>query len=204
MGLDEITVLEVDRYRLALVQHSRLGTTSINMTLTTLAAILETAVEYELIDRNPAKGPRRRLPAVKPKRVWLDRADHISALLDAAGELDRTAKTHPGRRRALIATLVFAGLRLGEALALRWSDIDLHRNTLQVIDSKTDAGVRNVNLLPSSPTNCAPTIAASASRLTGSSSRRERTGRLAPRTCANESCNPPSRVPIRTSESTAS
>ncbi len=148
MRLDEITVLEVDRYRLALVQYSRFGTTSINMTLTTLAAILETAVEYELIDRNPAKGRRRRLPAVKPKRVWLDRADHISALVDAAGEVDRTAKTHAGQRRALLATLVFAGLRLGEALALRWSDIDLHRNTLQVTDSKTDAGVRTVNLLP--------------------------------------------------------
>jgi integrase len=148
MRLDEITVLEVDRYRLARVQHSRLGTTSINMTLTTLAAILETAVEYELIDRNPAKGRRRRLPAVKPKRVWLDRADHISALLDAAGELDRTAKAHRGQHRALLATLMFAGLRLGEALALQWSDIDLHRNTLQVTGSKTDAGVRTVNLLP--------------------------------------------------------
>jgi integrase len=148
MRLDEITVLEVDRYRLALVQHSRLGTTSINMTLTTLAAILETAVEYELIDRNPGKGRRRRLPAVKPKRVWLDRADHISALLDAAGELDHAAKTHAGQRRALLATLVFAGLRLGEALELRWSDIDLHRDTLQVTGSKTDAGVRTVNLLP--------------------------------------------------------
>ena len=148
MRLDQITPLEVDRYRLALVKQGKLGTTSINMMLTALAAILETAVEYELIDRNQAKGRRRRLPAVTPRRVWLDRADHISALLDAAGEIDLAARAHPGQRRALIATLVFAGLRLGEALALCWSDLDLDRNTLRVTDSKTDAGVRTINLLP--------------------------------------------------------
>jgi hypothetical protein len=74
------------------VQDSGLGATSINMTLTTLAAVLELAVEYQLIDRNPAKGRRRRLPAVKPRRIWLDRADRIGALLDATGEIDREAR----------------------------------------------------------------------------------------------------------------
>jgi integrase len=148
MRLDEINVIDVDRYRLALVQRGKLSPTSINMMLTTLAAILETAVEYELIDRNPAKGRRRRLPAVTPRRVWLDRAEHITALLDAAGEIDQTARAHPGQRRALLSTLAFAGLRLGEAQALRWSDIDLYRERLRVTESKTEAGVRMVNLLP--------------------------------------------------------
>ena len=146
--IDEISVVDVDRYRLAKVQDSGLGATSINMTLTTLAAILELAVEYELIDRNPAKGRRRRLPAVKPRRIWLDRADHIGALLDAAGEIDREARGGVGRRRALLATLVFAGLRLGEVLALRWGDVDLARGTIRVGQAKTDAGVRVVNVLP--------------------------------------------------------
>jgi hypothetical protein len=53
--LDQITVENVDRYRLGKVREGKLGVTSINKTLTTLAAILEAAVEYELIDRNPAK-----------------------------------------------------------------------------------------------------------------------------------------------------
>jgi integrase len=146
--LDHITVEDVDRYRLAKVREGNLGATSINKTLTTLAAILETAVEYELIDRNPARGRRRRLPAVTPRRSWLDRADHIAALLGGAGKLDAAARVHRGQRRALLATLTFAGLRLGEAQALRWRDVDLARGTITVRDAKTDAGVRVVNVLP--------------------------------------------------------
>lgn len=146
--LDQITVEDVDRYRLAKVRAGRLGVTSINKTLTTLAAILEAAVEYELIDRNPARGRRRRLAAAAPRRTWLDRADHIAALLDAAGDLDAQARVCRGQRRALLATLTFAGLRIGEALALRWRDVDLARGTITVRKAKTDAGVRVVNLLP--------------------------------------------------------
>jgi integrase len=146
--LDQITVEDVDRYRLAKVREGKLGATSINKTLTTLAAILETAVEYELIDRNPARGRRRRLPAVAPRRSWLDRADHIAALLEGAGKLDDNARVCRGQRRALLATLTFAGLRLGEAQALRWRDVDLARGTITVRAAKTDAGIRVVNILP--------------------------------------------------------
>ncbi len=146
--LDQVTVEDVDRYRLGKVREGKLGVTSINKTLTTLAAILEAAVEYELIARNPARGRRRRLPAVTPRRSWLDRADHIAALLDGAGKLDRAARVSHGQRRALLATLTFAGLRLGEALSLRWHDVDLTRGTITVRAAKTDAGVRTVNLLP--------------------------------------------------------
>ena len=146
--LDQITVEDVDRYRLGKVREGKLGVTSINKTLTTLGAIFETAVEYELIDRNPARGRRRRLPAVAPRRSWLDRADHITALLDGAGKLDATAKVCRGQRRALLATLTFAGLRIGEALCLRWRDVDLARGTITVRAAKTDAGVRVVNILP--------------------------------------------------------
>ncbi len=146
--LDQITVEDVDRYRLGKVREGKLGVTSINKTLTTLAAILEAALEYELIDRNPARGRRRRLPAVTPRRSWLDRADHIAALLDAAELLDAEARSLRGQRRALLATLTFAGLRIGEALSLRWRDVDLSRGTITVRAAKTDAGVRTVNILP--------------------------------------------------------
>lgn len=146
--ISSITIADVDRYRLAKVQEGTLNATSINKLITTLAAILDTAVEYELIDRNPAKGRRRRLPAVKPRRSWLDRSDQITALLDAVYEIDRETKLRVGQRRALIATFVFAGLRLGEALALNWEDVDLRAGTIRVRNAKTDAGVRIVNLLP--------------------------------------------------------
>ena len=146
--LDQISIRDVDDYRIEKVREERLSPSSINKTIATLSAILEVAVEYELIARNPARGRRRRLRISAPKRAWLDRADHIVALLDGASELDRRARSGPGQRRALLATLVFAGLRVGEALSLRSDALDLTRGTLVVRSAKTDAGLRVINLLP--------------------------------------------------------
>ncbi|MGH3427056.1 MAG: tyrosine-type recombinase/integrase, partial [Mycobacteriales bacterium] len=144
--LAEITIAEVDRYRQEKVREEKVSAISINKTITRLAQILEVAVERELIDRNPARGKRRRLKERRPERTWLDRAEQIVALLDAGGELDREARVdrRATPRRAFLATLTLAGLRISEALALRWRDVDLPAGRLRVADSKTDAGVRQV------------------------------------------------------------
>ena len=63
--------------------------------------------------------------------------DELQALLAAAGN-----------NRALLATMALAGLRVSEACALRWRDVDLARGKLAVVDSKTDAGVRSVDVTP--------------------------------------------------------
>ena len=47
-----------------------------------------------------------------------------------------------------MATLLFAGLRIGEALDLDWDSVDLAEGRLRVRKSKTDAGLREVHLLP--------------------------------------------------------
>ncbi len=128
----------------------QLGARGLNMTLVLLAAILERAVERwpEQIPRNPAKGKGRRVHERAPQRSFLDSAAQITALLDAAGELDHNAQEQ-GRhieRRASLATLVFAGLRIGELCALRWRDVNLASGWLNVTDSKTDAGVRKIKI----------------------------------------------------------
>jgi integrase len=128
------------------------GATMINKTLTRLGQILEDAVDYELIARNPAKGKKRRLKAPKNTRTHLDSVDHIAALLAGAAALDERARADRQHipRRAIVATLVFGGLRIDELCGLRWRDVDLHRvpGRLRVGESKTDAGVRHVDMLP--------------------------------------------------------
>jgi integrase len=148
--LSQITIAEVDRYRAAKVREGVLSATSINKTITRLAQILELAVEYDMLARNPAKGKRRRVKASKPAPVWLDRAEQVSALLAAAGELDREAREDRQHvaRRAILATLVFVGLRIGELCELRWRDVDLSGGRITVRASKTDAGVRQIDMLP--------------------------------------------------------
>jgi integrase len=130
-----------------------LGPRAINMTLILLSAILDAAEERGLTKRNPASGKRRRVKESRPKRTQLDTATAIEALLSAAGELDREAKDHPQiekqlvPRRAIVATLLLAGPRIGELVEVRWDDVDLANGRIQ-FDSKTPAGCRWVRLLP--------------------------------------------------------
>jgi integrase len=78
--------------------------------------------------------------------VWA--AAQIAALLDAAEELDREARKDRQHvhRCATLATLTFAGLRIGELCALRWPHVDLAAGWLSVIDAKTPAGLRRVTI----------------------------------------------------------
>ena len=148
--LSQITIAEVDRYRAAkLAEDKPLSASSINKTITRLAQILEVAVEYGYIERNPARGKRRRVKASKAAPIWLDQASQIESLLDAAGRLDRAAREdRQVPRRAILATLVYAGLRIGELLDLCWRDVDFAAGRITVRASKTDAGRRQVDLLP--------------------------------------------------------
>lgn len=150
----EITVAQVDRYKSTKVQERDeiaalrekdptmrerpLSNRSINATITVLGQVLDSAIEHGHVTiANPARGKRRRLKADRPRRTWLE-LDELRALLDAAGE-----------HRALLATMALAGLRVGEATGLRWSNVDLANGRLHVEDAKTDAGRRTIDLSPS-------------------------------------------------------
>jgi integrase len=70
-----------------------LSNTSINAMIKLLGQILQLAVDYELIARNPVRvgePGQRFLPRVKPVRSFLE-VDEFQALIEAAGYLD----THP-------------------------------------------------------------------------------------------------------------
>lgn len=149
MPLDAIQPQNVREYVAGkLKPRGPLAPRSVNMTVTLLAAILEQAREDELIDGNPAKGKGRRVKERKARGSYLDTAEQIASLLTAAGELD--AKAPAGRkhvrRRAMLATLAFAGLRISELLTLRWRDVDLAGGWLHVHGTKTDSADRRVKI----------------------------------------------------------
>jgi hypothetical protein len=86
--LSEITIGEVDRYRVAKVTESvdlqarrergepcprPLSSRSINATIAVLGQVMDSAIEDGWISTaNPARGKRRRLKAEKPRRTWLE------------------------------------------------------------------------------------------------------------------------------------
>jgi integrase len=125
-----------------------LSSSSINKTIDVLQWLLSAAEEYGWIDANPARGRRRRLRENHRPPVYLGSVAHIKALLEAAGQLDAEPQSRIGDRLPLIATLIFAGLRVHELSALRWRDVDLATGCLRVGVSKTQAGLREIRLQP--------------------------------------------------------
>jgi integrase len=142
-----------------------LSARSINMHIDLLAQILAVAVDHGHLESNPAIGKRRRLKAAKPRPVHLDSAEQIALLLEAAGQLDRGeavigVSDRHGRtwtqrpavqttgRRAAIAALTLGGGRASATGAMVWRDVDLANGRFEVGRDKTDAGMREVDMLP--------------------------------------------------------
>ena len=164
--LTEIDAREIDRFQLQQIrQRERIeskhaigqragerpvSNATINRLVGLLAQILDDAVDYGFLTTNPARAKRRRLRARRPARTYLESAEQIVALLDAASDLDERAgpgQRHIGRR-AIVSVLVFSGLRIGELLELRWRDVDLAHGWIHVGQAKTDAGIRQVRIRP--------------------------------------------------------
>jgi integrase len=127
-----------------------LSNTSINMLITLLGQILQQAVDYELIDRNPVRvgGPAARfLKRARPDRTFLE-VDEFLTVLNAAGELEAEAPANRKGlgRRAMVATLGLAGFRIGEMMDLKVAQVDLQRCRFKLADAKTEAGVREVEI----------------------------------------------------------
>jgi len=73
-----------------------------------------------MLDRSPYRGII--VPKGEREEFDLLDADEVLRLLDAAKEPEKT----------LFATLAYSGLRLGEALGLKWRDIDFENQCISI------------------------------------------------------------------------
>jgi integrase len=117
--LDAITNEAVQQLKFALQAKSAKTT---NNVLTVLAVLLKKAVEWSVIDRIPCT--IRLLKVPKPSMAFHD-FDDYEKLVQAAARIDMSTYV-------LVLLGGDAGLRLGEMMALEWSDVDLHRRQLTV------------------------------------------------------------------------
>jgi integrase len=92
-----------------------LDASTIRNAIAPLRVIFRRAVARGVVAVNPTSGLE--LPAPEGKRDRIADADEASRLLAALPEADR----------AVWATALYAGLRRGELLALRWEHVDLAR-----------------------------------------------------------------------------
>jgi integrase len=94
---------------------------------TTLAKVLDVAVESGYFDRNPAHGIKTGEREAKQEKRFLTPAQ-IRALLPALSEPCRT----------VVLAAVLTGMRIGEILALRWKRLDYVRGTIEVAETFSD------------------------------------------------------------------
>ena len=88
-----------------------------------MVACLNDACRTGKLARNPATGVRR-LPPAHVERDYL-RMEEIPLYLDSC------AATY----RPLAEILIATGMRIGEATALTWNDIDFHNSAIRVLRS---------------------------------------------------------------------
>jgi integrase len=124
MPLAAIEPRDIKRYAQTLAERG-LSPSSVRNYLAPVRVLLATAYEDGLIQRNPAAGlrisQRTNTSDAEPKPKALTEAE-LRAFLDAL----------PGEWRLFFEFLAQTGLRIGEAIALTWNDLDPEQRRLHV------------------------------------------------------------------------
>jgi len=119
--IDRITRTDAARWR-ADMDGSHLSEASVCQHVRNAKTICGHAVRLGIIQANPMD-VLSGTPAARDNDWFYVTADDMADILDAC---------HTPGQRAFVALLRWAGLRRGEALALRWQDIDWHRHNITV------------------------------------------------------------------------
>jgi integrase len=121
------------------LRNKGLSDSTVRQVYTILRAGLDGALRDGLIARNPAMVVKR--PGVAHKETRHLDAGEVAAVLKAA---------EGSRYYAALALIASTGMRRGEALALRWEDVDLDAGVLRVCSTVTRIGKRLVITEPKS------------------------------------------------------
>jgi integrase len=141
------------------LQDRGLAATSIRRYLTPLSDVFKLAVRRGLVSANPMSllSDDEKPQGGSKRKSFEWSPETISQLIAAAEELDRRPEARQ-QYAPIIHVLALTGLRVSEALASRWDDVDLLEGVLHVRHSlnrdgtlgppKTKAGERDVPLSP--------------------------------------------------------
>ncbi|MCH4542748.1 tyrosine-type recombinase/integrase [Ochrobactrum sp. A-1] len=114
------------------------GAGSATRTVAALGSVLTYAVAEGIIDHNPTHGVKKPAIGKRERRLTPPEYAAFGAALNEA-ELDETKAWQGVNALRFIA---LTGCRLGEAINLRWAEVDIKNNLLKLEDSKTGKSVR--------------------------------------------------------------
>lgn len=161
LKFSELTRLRLDDWISAMVRERQQladgstkplhGARSINATIRTLKAIWNKALDWELVE---VVNRAAKLEEVdEPTRATGRKALTPEEVLEIA------AQCRGDRDRALIVTLSFTGMRLGEAAGLTWDAIDLDERTIEVRQQWDEHGARPTKTKATGTVPIMPTLA---------------------------------------------
>ena len=132
--LKDLSPLSVEAWTISLRESGLAGAT-VRSAFNVLSAMMATAQRDGLIRRNPCSVVSR--PQARNSEATYYSPEEVRALL----------ANSPKDFRPLVYLLAYTGLRIGEALALRWSDVDFEAGSLRVSGSlaRTESGVERLD-----------------------------------------------------------
>lgn len=123
--ISRLNQYSVEKYKLKRVKDG-VQKSTINRELACLRKMLNKAVDWEFLQRNPVSGVKlfsekdnlkeRVLSSEEEKRLMQSCADHIKSIIKVA---------------------IHSGMRRGEIFNLKWQDVDLEKRELNVINTKS-------------------------------------------------------------------
>jgi integrase len=132
--IQALTELDVERMAACLAESGKLRgegglkPASVAAVVSTLVTALNDAVRKRLVPRNVAAGAYRAPSRANADDVFAWNADELSRFLKVVAE---------DPLYGLWRFLAFTGCRIGEAIALRWRDMDLDAGTVTIIRTRS-------------------------------------------------------------------
>lgn len=121
--LHEITPLDVEKYKKRRLDEG-VKQSTVNRALTTLKCLYNRAIEWGVIENNPAKNVRQ-YPENNKRLRYLEK-EEIERLIGAC-------ETHV---KPIVVVAVNTGMRRGEILNLKWREIDIKKEIIYLYHTK--------------------------------------------------------------------
>jgi integrase len=108
-----------------------------NRVVALVSKMFSCAAGWDLVEGNPARGIRKFRENRKDRFLDIEEVGRLIEVLDTAD----CAKTESQFVVAVIRFLLLTGMRSGEALNLKWEEVDFGTQCLRIADTKTGARV---------------------------------------------------------------
>ncbi len=137
MLLNDIKARHIKIWKSNILNDKNLSKSRFNKYYRTLNFIFKYLYVNELIDKNPMDF------VDKKSKVFKDNSTQTAMKYYSKEEIQKILQNAEGWFKVLITTLFYTGMRTGESIALKWSDIDFQNNKIIIQRNSRHGKVKN-------------------------------------------------------------